>query len=77
MIFTGNDVAIINEFSIFDRWGNQVFSQKNIPSNDRTFGWDGFFRTKKIQAQVLVYMVDLTFINGARKIYSGDLTVLD
>ena len=42
----------LREFSIFDRWGNRLFTTSN-----RNLGWDGMHRGIKQQAGTYVYMV--------------------
>ena len=47
------------EFNIFNRWGEKVFE-----SNDLSFAWDGKYRGEAQPAQVYVYELVLTYING-------------
>jgi gliding motility-associated-like protein len=42
----------LKEFSIFDRWGNKIFTTKDISK-----GWDGSFNNQKLNAGVYVYMI--------------------
>jgi gliding motility-associated-like protein len=49
----------IREFSIYDRWGNRVFSTRNISE-----GWDGTFNGKKLNAGVFVYYISGTNDKG-------------
>ncbi|UPK66693.1 gliding motility-associated C-terminal domain-containing protein [Chitinophaga filiformis] len=48
----GYGVASYNVFSVIDRWGNVVFTTKNIDA-----GWDGTFRGKKVEAGGYVWMI--------------------
>lgn len=74
-VYSGNDVAMIKRYLIFDRWGDLVCNKENIPSHWKNFGWDGTFRGQKLQTGVYVYMVEVEFIDGAVIRYSGDLTL--
>ncbi len=60
--------------SIFDRWGNLVFSSDNNP-----FVWDGLFTDKEVLPGVYVYTLKLVVMdNGVERItrLSGDITVV-
>ncbi len=56
---------------IFDRWGEILFV-----SNDLNDGWDGTYKSQLLDPAVFVYMADVTFENGERKILRGDVTLL-
>jgi gliding motility-associated-like protein len=43
-------------FSVFDRWGNVVFTTK-----DATTGWDGRFNNKQVPTGVYVYLLQGTY----------------
>ena len=78
-IFTingGTEVASINYFNIYDRWGNLVFVQSNIPVNDRTYGWDGTFNQKDINAGVYIWNAEILFIDGISLQYSGNVSIV-
>ena len=45
---SGMEQYPINELRIYDRWGAQVFSAQNFQPNDPASGWDGIFKTKKL-----------------------------
>lgn len=45
----------VQEFSVFDRWGNQVFFNSNYLTNDPSQGWDGRFEGTKVAIGVYVY----------------------
>jgi gliding motility-associated-like protein len=48
----GYGVASYNIFTVMDRWGNVVFSTKNIEA-----GWDGTCRGRKVEAGGYVWMM--------------------
>ncbi len=76
MILGGKDVAQINRFEIYDRWGEQLFTQSNFPPNDPQYGWDGNFRNKNINDQVFTWIAEVAYIDGVVEIVSGDVTLL-
>lgn len=51
----GDDHLIVETLSIFNRWGVKVFDAQNIPMNVQTSGWNGTFKTQKMNPGVFVY----------------------
>lgn len=80
-VHVGIDVAKINYFNIFDRWGNQVFNLKEyIPTPgaapDASQSWDGNVRGDKGQVGVYVWYCEVEFIDGQTKLFKGDVTLI-
>lgn len=69
-----NIILEIVNFSVFNRWGEQVYDFPNeadlIPS------WDGTQRNKPLDPQVLVWIAEVTFVDGTTKIFTGDVTLV-
>jgi gliding motility-associated-like protein len=42
----------LEEFSVFDRWGNRIFTTK-----DASKGWDGTFKGKHLETDTFVYLL--------------------
>jgi len=71
------DFTIIHQFQIVDRWGNLIFSTNDASINDASMGWDG--KSKKgIPAPAGVYQwrAELSFIDGGRRWFFGDVSIL-
>lgn len=67
----------VQSFSIFNRWGELLFEQKNFPLNDPRYGWDGTFKGNKIQgAQVFVYTIKVKCLSGKSYSYTGKVTIV-
>lgn len=69
-------VKNIISMSIFDRWGNNVWNQKNISPNDKTSGWDGIYNSEYVESGVFVWMAEIEFIDNERLQIVGDITVI-
>lgn len=69
-------VAKVNKFAIFNRWGDAVFEANNFLPNDPDFGWDGTFKSKRLDPSVFVYFAEIVFIDGHVEMYKGDITLL-
>ncbi len=75
-VFAGDHVVQVNEIGLFDRWGAFVFSRSNYDPEDPSTWWDGRFRSKELPSGVYVYYVEVQFIDGATKIFKGDVTLV-
>ncbi|MEM9835788.1 MAG: gliding motility-associated C-terminal domain-containing protein [Bacteroidota bacterium] len=75
-LFTDNSVSRIRFLRIYQRWGNLVYERENFLGNDTTKGWDGTFLGEPLNAQVLVYVAEVEFLDGSILEYKGDLTLV-
>jgi gliding motility-associated-like protein len=60
--------------SVFDRWGNLVFSSADIP-----FSWDGFFAGEILMPGVFVYTLSVKYLDDGKEkdlVFSGDVTLI-
>jgi gliding motility-associated-like protein len=76
VINSGNDVFNVKSFIILNRWGEMVFERFNFPTNQPTYGWDGNFRGKPMNAGVFVYMAEIEYVDGEVEIRSGDIILM-
>ncbi len=74
-IFSGKSVSRINTFKIFNRWGSLLF-ETGAFSPDESFGWDGTFQGKVMDVGVYIYFAEIEFVDGERRLYKGDVTLL-
>ena len=64
-LFPSENVAKFNQFSIFDRWGNVVFTASEFNQNEvEKYTWDGRFNGKLLPPDVFVYFVEFTTTDG-------------
>ncbi len=73
--FAGTNVAQIKTLKVFDRWGAEVFSNKDFSANIETEGWNGTYKGKVMNGGVYVYFVEVEYIDGSVKIKKGDLSI--
>lgn len=69
-------VKSIDRFEIYDRWGSQVFLQKDIAPDGSFQGWDGTFHGDRVSPNVYVWVAQITLIDGTVQMYGGDVTVV-
>ncbi|MBK9103583.1 MAG: gliding motility-associated C-terminal domain-containing protein [Saprospiraceae bacterium] len=75
-IYGNKDVDLIVELQIFDRWGNQVFINREFPPNEINFGWDGTFRNKDMNPAVFAYWARVRYKDGTEAPHKGDVTIV-
>lgn len=59
------------EFKIFNRYGQLVFETTN-----QNEGWDGLHNDKELNAGTFVYTLEVSFAEGGREVYTGDITLV-
>jgi gliding motility-associated-like protein len=64
-------IAKLKSFTIFNRWGNQVYSSTNIDQ-----GWDGTFNGKEQPMGVYIYNIEAISDNGQTFIKQGNVTLI-
>lgn len=65
-------VQQVASLKIFDRWGNQVFRQEDVPQ----IRWNGRLSSGEVRPGVYLYLIEVNLADGERKAISGDLMVL-
>jgi gliding motility-associated-like protein len=66
----------ISSFTIFDRWGNMVFSKNNFQPNDPAYAWDGMVKGKMMNSAVFAFKLIATLNDGSQLIRVGDVTLI-
>jgi gliding motility-associated-like protein len=75
-------VQSIDRFSVFDRWGNLVFSRLNMSMNDPGAGWDGRMGNILAESGVYTWFAEVTVIDNLtgqpdlKKTVKGDITLV-
>jgi len=69
-------VAQIQDFTIFDRWGETVFNGTNFLPNDPAFGWDGQLDGQPMNPAVFVFSATVEFVDGRVEVFKGDFALL-
>jgi gliding motility-associated-like protein len=67
----GNAVNSITEFSIFNRWGEKVFT-----STDHHYGWDGKYKSVPQEMGTYVYVLKAELKNGVHKTLQGNFHLI-
>lgn len=72
----GTDLVQINDFKIFDRWGNQVFAKQELFLNNERAGWNGRIINQEAATGVYLYTANLVMNDGKERLFSGVITLL-
>jgi len=73
---TGNNASFVKSLTIYNRWGNQMFSVLNVPGNDPAYGWNGTWKGAAAQVGVYYYIAQLVGADNKTKQYTGNVTLL-
>ncbi|MGH1337714.1 MAG: T9SS type B sorting domain-containing protein [Aureispira sp.] len=76
MLYSSGAVEEIEEFMIFDRWGELVCQHKNVAPNYPAYGWDGTFLGTPMGMGVFVYYIKVRYFDGKTEILKGDVTLM-
>ena len=73
-LYGNENVVLINEMYVYDRWGNLVYSNNNFPPNDPYQGWDGSFKGESVVNGVYIYLFKVTTDESEVLTFTGDVT---
>jgi len=72
----GPDLNLIELMTIFDRWGNIIYSAASMDPNDSNNGWNGSRQGEPAQPGVYAYTMTLVFRGGYTQTVNGNITLL-
>ena len=73
---TGTEFVTVNEFNIFDRWGNLVYSTISKELGESNEGWSGDYNGYPVNPGVYVWYAEVEWLDGHIENIAGDVTVL-
>ncbi len=68
-------VASVDEFRIYDRWGNIVFEASDVESGSQAGYWNGNYRNQPAKQGVYSYIITYTLFSGEEQVLIGDVTL--
>jgi gliding motility-associated-like protein len=69
-------VKRILSMAIYDRWGTRLFFNEDFPPDDAAYGWDGSFRSNRLNPAVFVWVIEAELNTGEIILIKGDVTLL-
>ena len=76
VVLTERKIEHIRSFSIYSRWGEEVFFASDFPPNDPTYGWDGTHRGSTLNTGVFVYYLEVVYPDGGVELLKGDVLLM-
>lgn len=74
--YFGRSVSMVEQFSVFDKWGGLVHRIENEPIESGESLWDGYSNNKILPNGVYAYYLKLIYINGTNEEIIKSITVL-
>lgn len=76
--YLGADIFMINSFVIVNRWGDSVFDVSPVLNEFFTdqMGWNGMDSGSEAESGVYMYAIEVEFIDGVVRQFSGDFTLI-
>jgi hypothetical protein len=69
-------VRQINSLQIYDRWGTQLWVNRNFLPDDPSIGWGGDYKGSPMNPGVFVWWAEVELIDGVVILMKGDVTVV-
>lgn len=69
-------VTQILSLQIYDRWGEQLFVNKNFLPDDPSLGWQGDYKGEYMNPGVYVWWAEVELVDGQKILLKGDVTVV-
>ena len=66
----------VETLTVYDRWGNLVFTADESDLNDEEKGWDGMFNGKPLQPGAYVYQATINNGGGIKESRHGSVTLV-
>lgn len=74
---SGYGIARVKHFSVFDRWGKQVFRKDNFAAGDRSSGWNGKVMNLDITVSTtFVYVAEVECSEGTTFVLKGSVILI-
>ncbi len=74
--FADQTVDKINEFSVFNRWGEKVYSLQNYKLDGENIGWHGDYKGVYASVGVYTFFVNVLYKDGKTETMQGEVTLV-
>ena len=72
----GKGVSRIENFRIYNRWGNIVFERENCIPNDPSCSWDGMLKGSVVTQGVYSYIASILYADKITQTIKGEFTLV-
>ena len=70
------ETIVVNQFSIYDRWGNQVHHASQHGIDEASAGWDGTYRDNEAPSGAYTWLAELQYSDGTSEIIHGSVFLI-
>lgn len=75
-LFAGKGTRRILNFTVFNRWGIQIYQARNFTPNDESKTWNGLFNGKELSTDTYIWFAEIEFEDGEREVFKGDVALI-
>ena len=75
-LFSTGIAIDVDELMIFDRWGDLIYRGQHVPLNDPSAGWNGYYKGKKMNPDVYIWVAKIRYLDNVVIQFSGDVTLV-
>jgi len=72
-LYSASFVSKINDFSIYNRWGNKIYTFTDVDPKTTTITWDGTTNGRFVDSGIYILVVEYELTTGERKSYIRDV----
>ena len=76
LLVHGRSGTTIDLFQVFDRWGELLYQDVELPINDTSRGWDGSFKSEPMAPGVYIWYIEATYSDGMTDTFKGETTLV-
>lgn len=75
-LFGDENLLLIQELTIYDRWGNKLAQYTDLPPSDAQYGWDGYSRGQPLDPGVFVFTARLLLSDDRTRNVHGEVILI-
>lgn len=76
VIFGAIELANINSFEVYSRWGDLLYRETDLSPNVLSRGWDGRANGEPLATGVYVWSIEVEYLDGIKEQLSGDILLI-
>lgn len=75
-VLGGPSNSRVEDFAVFNRWGQAVFRVHDVAPGDPATGWNGYIDGKPAPPDTYVYLVVMKYADGSHQVYKGTVLLI-
>jgi gliding motility-associated-like protein len=74
--YTGAEADLIQEFLVYDRWGELIYSATDFVPGDENSAWNGLFKNEELNPGIYSWKAVVHFIDDEVETYAGEVSLV-